>query len=170
MYRCRDEGRTPEPFERVPGVWKPDELPGKRGFDLAHRRYKSRVEPVVADFTTCDLAELGRFDVVLFLGVLYHLQDPFRALKRLAAVTHGLSVVETETVRFTELDDRPLVEFFPTNELADDPSNWWAPNERALVGMLTAAGFARVEIVHASEPVGEAPAVRYRTVAQAWRV
>lgn len=38
---------------------------------------------------TMDLDHLGRFDVVLFMGVLYHMEDPLTAVRRLRAVTAG---------------------------------------------------------------------------------
>ena len=34
------------------------------------------VEAVVADFMETDLSALGAFDVVFYLGVLYHMQHP----------------------------------------------------------------------------------------------
>ena len=74
--------------------WRAD-LPGRRGFDLAHRALESRVEPVVADFTTVDLRELGVFDIVLYLGVLYHMKEPLSCLERLRAVTGQIAVIET---------------------------------------------------------------------------
>ena len=89
VARMVTAGMTPEPFDRVSEVWRPDELPGKRGFDLAHRCCGSSVESVVGDFMTMDLTTLGRFDVVLYLGVLYHMQDPFAALRRLCGRDRG---------------------------------------------------------------------------------
>ncbi len=49
---------------------------------------------------TMDLATLGQFDVVLFLGVLYHMEDPLRALRRVVEMTAhgGLVVIETAAV------------------------------------------------------------------------
>ena len=41
------EGRPPEPYETVPDVWRPDDLPGKRGFDVARAALGSKVESVV---------------------------------------------------------------------------------------------------------------------------
>src|SRR6516162_8914945 len=38
---------------------------------------------------------LGQFDVVLFLGVLYHLRDPLLGLERVASVTRDLLILET---------------------------------------------------------------------------
>lgn len=125
--------------------WRPDELPGRRGFDLAREKLGSEVEPVVADFMKTDLAELGQFDVVLFSGVLYHMRHPLLALERLAQVTGELAVIETAAV-WTDRR-RAWCEFFETNELGNDHTNWWTPNEKALIGMCRAAGFRRVDIL-----------------------
>lgn len=138
------------PYE-LTEFWQPETLPGKRGFDTAHAALGSKVEPVVADFMTCDLAAVGAFDVVLFLGVLYHLTEPFAALRRLRAVTTGTAIIETVA---TDIDGPPLAEFFPGAELAGDASNWWAPNEAGLVAMCQAAGFASVTKVAAVEMQG----------------
>jgi len=84
----------------------------------------------------------GPFDVVLFLGVLYHLRDPMAVLERLRRVTSGVLVLETEVGRL--LTRRAAADFFPGTELNDDPTNWWAPNVPAMLGMLRSVGFADV--------------------------
>ena len=38
---------------------------------------------------------VGKFDVVLFLGVIYHLQDPLRALRNLRTIVNETLVAET---------------------------------------------------------------------------
>ena len=143
LKRCAELGVAPEPYHQMP-YWRPAELPGKRGFDVAATLLDSAVRSVAADFMSIDLASLGTFDVVLFLGVLYHLENPFGALRRLAAVTRDLAVIETEAVFIRDFEDRAMFEYFPTNELNGDVSNWWAPNQRALEGMCLAAGFSSV--------------------------
>jgi tRNA (mo5U34)-methyltransferase len=127
-------------------IWRPAELPGKRGFDLAHEALQSSVESIVDDYMTCDLEALGQFDVVFYLGVLYHMRHPLLALERLARLTREMAVIETEAVWVAD-ENRAWCEFFESNELGDDPTNWWAPNEQALIGMCRAAGFRRVEIL-----------------------
>lgn len=163
-------GSTASPHQRRE-AWQPEQLPGKRGFDLAHRELASSVEAVVDDFMTMDLESLGRFDVVLFLGVLYHLHNPFAAIQRLIEVTDGVVVIESEAVAFPGLEHRALCEFFESDELSGDATNWWAPNMLALTGMCRAAGFEHVEVVVGPPPaVAEAPAgepVRYRAVVHA---
>jgi tRNA (mo5U34)-methyltransferase len=139
-------GERLRPWHEDPELWRPDELPGKAGFDLAKLALGSRVEAVVGDFMTMDLEPLGRFDVVLFLGVLYHLENPFAALRRLASVTAGVCVIETVCAVFPGFEHHALWEFFETDELDGDPTNWWAPNAAALCAMCRAAGFAAAEL------------------------
>lgn len=147
------------------------ELPPKRrGFDVARAALGSSVECIVGDFTTMDLDGLGTFDVVLFSGVLYHLEDPLGALRRLARVTSELAIVETAAIHAGALDHLALCEFYEGAELNDDETNWWAPNGAALSGMCRAAGFADVELLTAADPPGGSGSpMRYRLVAHARR-
>lgn len=71
--KCQQEGKPAKPHNLVPEVWHPDTLPGKRGYDTAHKALESKAEWVVGNFDEMDLDKLGMFDVVLYLGVLYHL-------------------------------------------------------------------------------------------------
>ncbi len=142
--------------------WRPDELPGRRPFDAVHALFDSRVVPVVGDFMAIDPASLGRFDIVLFLGVLYHMEDPLGALRRVAEFTApgGLAIIETEAVEIPALGDGAFCEFFPGDELNHDPTNWWAPNARALAGLCRAAGFRAVTILPDVVPPGWAGRLR----------
>ena len=117
----------------------------KAGFNLAREALGSRVEDVDLDVMDLTPERIGTFDVVLFLGVLYHLRHPFLALERVAPLVRSRLVVETviDMVGF----DRPAMAFYPSRELNRDPTNWWGPNVPAVRGMLESAGFGRVETV-----------------------
>ena len=128
------------------------DLPGKRGFDTAHAALDSKVEDVVGDFMCMELSALGTFDVVLFFGVLYHMQNPLGSLQRLAGLTKGVAIIETQAVVVAGYEDYSLWEFYPGDELQGDPTNWFAPNAKTLLGACRAAGFTRVEMV-AGPPV-----------------
>ena len=141
---CQAAGVPPQPHDTIPEIWHPDTLPGKQGFDTARRLRNSKVESVVGDFMTMDLAPLGTFDVVLFLGVLYHLMDPFLALRRLAQVTRRLAIVESVCVVVPGMGHHALCEFLESDELNGDPTNWWAPNRAGMMAMARAAGFTDV--------------------------
>ncbi len=137
--------------------WDPVGLPGKRGFDLVHSAIGSRVESVVANFMECDLREIGTFDIALFLGVLYHMREPLRALERVRSVTGELAVIETAAI---EVPDRsgPFLEFVPGYEINKDPTNWFFPTEEAVLGMCHAAGFSSVtpvgRLAESTRPTG----------------
>jgi tRNA (mo5U34)-methyltransferase len=146
----------PEPGPDLDSDPDPEDLPGRRGFDLAHRLRGSRVEPVAADFMKLDLDALGAFDVVLFLGVLYHLEDPLGALRRLRRVTGGLAVIETHAIVVPGLEERPMWEQYPGAELGADPSNWWGPNARAVLEACRAAGFGSAEVVSVRDDARDA--------------
>jgi tRNA (mo5U34)-methyltransferase len=145
--RCRDEEATPQPYHETP-FWQPATLPGKRGFDVAQRCANSSVEAVADDYMTTDAALLGVFDVVLYLGVLYHMEDPLSAMRRVSMLTKELAIVETEAIAVAGFDDAPLFEFYPAAELNDDVGNWWAPNLAGVHALCRAAGFSHVETVH----------------------
>jgi len=126
-------------------AWHGDTWSDKRGFELARQALGSSVEDIDIDVMDLSPERLGRFDVVLFLGVLYHLRHPLLALERVAAVTQELLIVETH-VDLTWLR-RPAVAFYPGQELSWDPTNWWGPNPAAVAAMLRSVGFRRVEQV-----------------------
>ena len=143
---CEREGVVVPPSDSVVGVWDEEGLPGKAGFDLCHEVLASNVETVVADFNTMDLSTLGSFDVVLYLGVIYHEPNPMNALMRLRSITEGVAIIESEMTYFPGREHSPIAEFFPGAELAGDATNWWVPNAACLEGLCRASGFARVEM------------------------
>ena len=169
--RCLQQGIVRKEWPDVPEVWRPDTLPGKRGFDIARQALKSQVEPRVADFMEVDLGTLGHFDVVFYLGVLYHMKHPLLSLQRLAAVTREVAIIETEAIFIAGQEDSAMWEFYETTELNNDPSNWWVPNRKALACLCRAAGFRQVEIVSPPPYEGlESPKIaHYRLSAHAWK-
>jgi tRNA (mo5U34)-methyltransferase len=142
---CKQRGIVPKEFE-ASEHWRPNELPGKKGFDTACEARSSKVESKVADFMEVDLETLGTFDVVLYLGVLYHMKHPLLSLQRLARVTREVAIIETEAVVVPWREHIAMCEFYETNELNGDVSNWWTPNAKALAGMCRAAGFREVRL------------------------
>ena len=133
---------------------------------LAQARFAAEVYGVEIDFrrlSVYEVASLGeRFDVVLFMGVLYHLRYPLLALDLLHEhVCGGLLVFqsllrgarETEPIerdypfRETAVFDEPGFPkmHFVENCYAGDPTNWWIPNTACAQAMLRSAGFSIVE-------------------------
>jgi hypothetical protein len=87
---------------------------------------------------------VGTFNVVLFLGVFYHLFNPIKGLQNAAALTDELLIVET-AIDLQTLE-RPAMVFYPGSELAGDSGNWWGPNPAAMHALLGAVGFAHIDV------------------------
>ncbi len=143
---CTARGVLPDQRRDETDFWRPD-LPGRRGFDFARKALGSSVEAVVADFATTDLEALGRFDVVLYLGVLYHMKEPLTCLERVRAVTKEVAVIETSAAHLRGLEDQALLEFHAGDSHAHDFTNWYVPTMEALHAMCRAAGFSTVTTV-----------------------
>ena len=111
----------------------------KEGFELCREALGSTVEDVDIDVMDLSPEAVGTFDLVLLLGVLYHLRDPITALERVASVCTGTLIVETE-VALSWLP-LPAARVFPGRELNNDATNWYAYNRAALDGLLAEVGF-----------------------------
>ena len=148
-----------------------------RQAEWARERFGIECERLtLAQMQIYDLARIpDTFDVVLFLGVLYHLRYPLLALDVVAEKVGDLLIVQTLTMPGEEvgtppedlrLDERhrmlepgwPKLAFIE-RRLEDDPTNWWAPNQSCVEAMLRSAGLEPVgspghEIVLARRPRG----------------
>jgi tRNA (mo5U34)-methyltransferase len=117
----------------------------KAAFELARQAIGSKVEDLEIDPLELSPERIGTFDLVLFLGVLYHMRHPLLALERAASVTRGQLILQTQ-VDLSAID-RPAIAFYQGAELNNDPTNWTGPNPAAVVAMLRAAGFRDVKVV-----------------------
>jgi tRNA (mo5U34)-methyltransferase len=129
---------------------------------LAQARFAADVEGVDIEFrrmTVYEIEQLAeRFDLVLFMGVLYHLRHPLLALDLLHEhVVREMLVFQTmlrgaQEVEPVEADypfsernvfDRPGFPkvHFVEKKYAGDPTNWWIPNRAGAEAMLRSAGF-----------------------------
>jgi tRNA (mo5U34)-methyltransferase len=118
----------------------------KAGFLLARRALGLEVEDLDLDVMDISPDRVGTFDVVLLLGVLYHLHDPITAIQRAASVARQLLIVETVT-SFAWLPVS-AARLFAGSELNDDDTNWWALNPTALRALLTRIGFQDVQTIY----------------------
>ena len=113
-------------------------------FELARRALASSVRTQEIAVEDLDPSAVGgSFDLVLFLGVLYHAPDPLGYLRRVRSVTNGLAVVET-VVDLLDVD-LPAIAYYPGDSLNEDASNHFGPNPAAVIGLLRDAGFDRVD-------------------------
>ena len=130
---------------------------------LAQARFAAEVCDVEIDLRLMSVYEIGRleekFDLVLFMGVLYHLRHPLLALDLIHEHVAGETLIFQSMLRgvtdaeSTVIDDAPITDtaifdrpgypklHFVENRYANDPTNWWIPNRACAVAMLRSAGF-----------------------------
>jgi tRNA (mo5U34)-methyltransferase len=125
--------------------WELSDMADGQGFEIAHWALGSDVEKRVIAVEDISPDTVGTFDIVLFLGVLYHAPDPMRYLRNVYSVCKELLILETHT----DGDDysRPMMVFYPNKTLNGDPSNFWGPNVACVEAMLLEVGFTKVEVV-----------------------
>ncbi|MFN4141896.1 TIGR04290 family methyltransferase [Aestuariivirga sp.] len=130
---------------------------------LAQARFASKVLGLDIEYRQLSVYDVGalgeRFDLVLFMGVLYHLRHPLLALDLIREHVAGDILVFqsmqrgssapghfegdypfAETAHFDEAHYPKL--HFIENRYAGDPTNWWVPNRACAEAMLRSAGFA----------------------------
>jgi hypothetical protein len=103
----------------------------------------SRIDYHIADICRLTANHVGTFDIVLFLGVLYHLKHPVLALENVCGMCRDMACIES-FVSDGNLDAVPSVEFYETTELRGQLDNWVGPNVSCLMAFCRTAGFARV--------------------------
>jgi tRNA (mo5U34)-methyltransferase len=146
-------------------AWGGAEWGSQDSFNFAREVFDSKVEDVYCEVLDISTEKLGHFDVVFFLGVLYHMRHPFLALERVSNVCDELLVIETlADMTFTR---HPAAAFYPGSSMNNDETNWWGPNAPAVVAMLMELGFKRVEIVNKRTPLERASRFAYNAAAVA---
>lgn len=129
---------------------------------LAQARFAAAVAALDIEFHRMSLFQIPslgeRFDLVFFMGTLYHLRYPLLALDLLHAHAVGRMLVfqsmlrgSTEVAHVAEdypfKDESPFAQdgypqaYFVERRYAGDATNWWIPNRAAAEAMLRSAGF-----------------------------
>lgn len=127
-----------------------------RGFAIARQLLGFNVEYLQGSVYDLSPDVHGTFDVVLFLGVLYHLRNPILAIDKIHRVckeymfleSHVLDnafIHEGQQTPLQQLNpalvNSPIMQFYPGDELNQDLSNWFAPNVTCVEAMLRTSGF-----------------------------
>jgi tRNA (mo5U34)-methyltransferase len=87
-----------------------------------------------------------KYDITLFLGVLYHAPNMIEYLTNVFHVTKKVCIIETLVDALSEPTARAAL--YAPSEINNDSSNWWAPNLKALAIMLRRVGFSRIDFMN----------------------
>ena len=100
--------------------------------------------------TVYQIGDLGQFDVVVFLGLIYHLRHPQLATDLVSSIANGPVFLSTPIIE----SDNAVMEWRVKNDsLEFVPSwneahyNWWYPSIEALRQMMTVAGMTDIEVI-----------------------
>ncbi|MGE0449570.1 MAG: class I SAM-dependent methyltransferase [Vicinamibacterales bacterium] len=150
--------------------WSGEGWGTKAGFDTARRILDSKVQDREVEVMDLSPETVGVYDLVLCLGVLYHMKHPLLTLERVA------SVCSNQLILWTQIDlahlETAAMAFYPGTELNDDPTNWCGPNPACVIGMLQTAGFRRAECVYTWLAEPKAPglqAAQGNAIFHAWK-
>jgi len=115
------------------------------GFNFAHKHLNSKVEKLHASVEELPEKNLGKFDIVLMLGVLYHAKSPIQYIEIAKKLSKGIVIFETAV----DLMDIPVpvARYYVHDELNHDPTNFWGFNELAMLGMMRDAGYKDIKSV-----------------------
>jgi tRNA (mo5U34)-methyltransferase len=82
------------------------------------------------------------FDIVVFLGVLYHLRHPLLGLDVVRDLTGNVALIESAVCdrEIGTSGNPPIIRFYRGDELGGDPSNWFAPSVTALTDWCQSSG------------------------------
>lgn len=129
---------------------------------LAQAHFAAKVSAVDIEFHNLSVYRVRelreKFDLVLFMGVLYHLRHPLLALELLHEHVVSDQLVVQSMLRGSKesaevppdfpfwedevFDDEKFPRmYFVEKRFANDPTNWWIPNRACFEAMLRSAGF-----------------------------
>jgi tRNA (mo5U34)-methyltransferase len=117
-------------------------LQGRETFDIAHAASGLDIEVRDIDAADLNVATVGKWDVVLFLGVLYHLPAPLPVLEAVAETAADCLIVETRTEFVSR---RPTLIYHPGSSLCGDSTNYFTPNLPFMISFLRECGFPIID-------------------------
>jgi len=126
------------------------------GFPVAKKILGSRLNLVHESIYNLTPERYGRFDLVLLLGVLYHLPDPMRALDIVFNMMKPQTWLFLETIVIDdelppEIAKRPLMQFYPKASKNRDYTNYWGMTEACAVDLLEECDFCVTDRRRAGE-------------------
>jgi len=117
---------------------------GMRAIRKLKEALHSRVEIISADIDSRFELPDRRYDLVFFLGILYHLKNPYYILDLLSRHAR-FCFISTRVARFTpdqiEIRRAPVAYLVEPDELNNDPTNYWIFSEAGLRRLLRRTGW-----------------------------
>ena len=122
----------------------PTNFNGMHGVRLLREHLRSSVKIHDIDLDSYFTLPEERYDLVFFLGILYHLKNPFYVLESLCRVTRNL-MITTRIARFSpngqRIEDIPLAYLLGPSESNNDATNFWVLSPSGLLRLFDRTGW-----------------------------
>jgi tRNA (mo5U34)-methyltransferase len=135
--------------------------PDISGFNVAAELLNSKVTFIQDNIYTISKKKYGTFDIVLFLGLLYHMRDPLLALDNIRELCSNLLYLETYVIDNSfsltngsivplnsiseELRDIPIMQFYSKDSFKKSYDTYWGPNAKCVELMLIESNYSIIE-------------------------
>jgi tRNA (mo5U34)-methyltransferase len=139
---------------------------GLRGAAALRNHLGSRVEIHDIDLDRQFSLPRDRYGLVFFLGILYHLQNPYYALRELAAhASHCL--LSTKVARFagpeqTSIGELPVAYLVGPYETNSDPTNYWILSPAGMERLAQRCGWTVLDKLNVGDTAGSDPSTPER--------
>jgi tRNA (mo5U34)-methyltransferase len=125
----------------------PTNMNGLRGAKKIKAALNSRVEIFECDIDSQFNIE-GPYNLIFFLGILYHLKNPFFALEKLSYVSSYM-FISTKIARFfqpggEDVSGIPSAYLVAPDETNNDPTNFWIFSDRGLKRIIERSGWSLI--------------------------
>lgn len=119
-----------------------------KGAKILKKHLKSKVSIYDVDLDSQFSLPKKKYDLIFFLGILYHLKNPYYALEKLSYASKFL-LISTKIAKFTpddtKIQNNPLAYLVDSNELNNDPTNFWIFSESGFKRLLARTGWVELE-------------------------
>lgn len=123
----------------------PTNMNGLQGARALRNHFGSRVQVYDIDLDRQFVLPRERYGLVFLLGILYHLQNPYYAMRELASRA-SYCLLSTKVARFagpdrTPIADLPVGYLVAPRETNNDPTNYWILSPAGLERLVERAGW-----------------------------
>ncbi len=136
-----------------------------RGARLLKDRLNSRMEIYERDLDSQFPTLTEKYGLVFFLGILYHLKNPFYVLEQLSRIS-GYLIVSTRIARFTpdgtQISAYPLAYLLAPDESNNDSTNYWIFSQKGLERIVERTGWTMQKLITLGDVVHSNPSAQDR--------
>ena len=142
--------------------YAPTNMNGLRGAGLLKDRLKSKVDIFEINLDEGFRWPRPRYGLIFFLGILYHLKNPFLVLEAMARASN-YALVSTKIARYVPdgsvaIDNLPLAYLLHASEANNDPTNFWVFSDAGLKRLFDRCGWDLVDYMRVGNTTHSDPA------------